>query len=304
MRILKSCCVFVASLGLTVSLRSAAGQTPRIEPLPAPRYTITLGARDACVTPRTHIRARADGGVIDVQLRPHGALEVALTGTPAADSYMGCTSTATQTFRLVQEFDVSCSDPNERNVSLTLSSTLCGYVRSMRKAAAGVQLASASVIPRTETVAPLVLSHPPLGVSGTQARLCNQQLPPAHGPPMPLGKFTLVADFVLDTTASGICNAHAVADFSPDTSLPADWVRMRDPFQGASKKSFGFIISLTTGPPAAVPPSASAPSQVRHAALLLKGTETGTQLVFDRSDTPRSLSQGVTTRSHTTPVPR
>jgi hypothetical protein len=277
MRTLVFCCLFVALPGLTVSFCPAAGQTPRIEPLPAPRYTITLGARDACVTPQTHLRARADGGAIDVQSRPSGTLEAVLTGTPAADSYMGCTSTATQTFRLVQEFDVSCSDPNERNVSFTLSSTLCGYVRSMRKAAAGVQLASVSVIPGTETVAPLVLSHPPLGVSGTQGRLCNQQLPPVHGPPMPLGKFKLVADFVLDTTASGICNAHAVADFSPDTSLPADWVRMRDPFQGASKKAFGFTISLTAGPPSAVSQSASVPSapvQVRQAALRLKKSST------------------------------
>ena len=271
MRTFVFCCMFLALSGLIDSLRPAAGQTPRVEPLPSPKYTVTLGARDACVTPQTHVRARADGGVIDVQLRTPSTLEAALTGTPAADSYMGCTSTATQTFRLVQEFDVSCSDPNERNVSFTLGSTLCGYVRSMRKAAAGVQLATASVIPSTETVAPLVLSHPVLGVSGTHGRLCNQQLPPVHGPPMPLGKFTLVADFVLDTSASGICNAHAVADFSPDTSLPADWVRMRDPFQGASKKSFGYTITLTAGPPSAVPPSASAPSapaQVRQTALL------------------------------------
>ena len=70
---------------------------------------------------------------------------------------------------------------------------------------------------------------------------------------MPLGRFTLVADFVLDSTASGVCNAHAVADFSPDTTLPADWVRMRDPFQGVSKKSFGFTFSISTDPPSSAP---------------------------------------------------
>ena len=66
---------------------------------------------------------------------------------------------------------------------------------------------------------------------------------------MPLGRYTLVADYVLDTTASGICNAHAVADFSPDTTLPAEWVRMRDPFQGVSKRSFGFTFSVAAGAP-------------------------------------------------------
>jgi hypothetical protein len=62
---------------------------------------------------------------------------------------------------------------------------------------------------------------------------------------MPLGRYTMVANFDIDTSASGICNAHAVADFSPDTTLPAEWVRMRDPFQGVAKKSFGFTFSLS-----------------------------------------------------------
>jgi hypothetical protein len=95
----------------------------------------------------------------------------------------------------------------------------------------------------------LALAHPTLSSAGTQAHLCNQHLPLVEGPPMPLGRYTLVADFVLDTTASGVCNAHAVADFSPDTTLPADWVRMRDPFQGVSKKAFGFSLSVSSAAP-------------------------------------------------------
>ena len=129
----------------------------------------------------------------------------------------------------------------------------------MRKAGACVSLASASVSPASWTGPPLALDHPPLCASGTEGRLCNQHLPPVQGPPMPLGHYTLVAFFVLDTTASGVCNAHAVADFSPDTSLPADWVRMRDPFQGASKKSFGFTLTVSAGPASGSPSSAAAP---------------------------------------------
>ena len=213
-----------------------------LAPLPAPTYTITLGGRDACVTPHTRMRARADGGIIDVQTSAPNTVTVTMTGTPAADSYLGCTSTATQTFHLVQEFEVACSDPSVQTVALTLDSSLVGYVRSTRKAAACVRLASASIAPESWDGSPLVLAHPQHCVSGTQARLCNQHLPLVQGPPMPLGRFTLIADFVLDTTASGVCNAHAVADFSPDTTLPAEWVRMRDPFQGVSKKSFGFTL--------------------------------------------------------------
>jgi hypothetical protein len=241
----------VVLCGLALVGPPLRAQTPAPKPLPTPKYIITLGGRDACVIPHTRNRARGDGGIIEVQISSpsSSALAVTMTGTPAADSYLGCTSTATQTFQLVQEFEVTCSDPSIRSVRLTLDSSLIGYVRSSRRAGASVSLARASVIPEVWQGAPLALAHPPLASSGTEARLCNQHLPPLEGPPMPLGRYTLVADFVLDATASGVCNAHSVADFSPDTTLPADWVRMRDPFQGVSKRSFGFSFTISSAAP-------------------------------------------------------
>jgi hypothetical protein len=246
--------------GLTMVARESPAQQPRPAPSRKPTYTITLDGRDACVTPSTRNRARADGGIIEVQTSPSSpnTVTVTMTGTPAADSYLGCTSTATQTFELVQELEVTCSDPSIQTVSLSLDSSLVGYVRSVRKAGAGVRLASVSVTRASRDVAPLELAHPPFLASGTQGRLCNQQLPTVQGPPMPLGRYTLVATFVLDTTASGVCNAHAVADFSPDTTLPAEWVRMRDPFQGVSKRAFGFTFSLSAAAPASATPVSGA----------------------------------------------
>lgn len=235
--------------GLLLAAVGSHGQTPRAEPIPAPRYTITLGGRDACVTPHTQHLARADGGIIDVQTPLPNILTVSMTGTPASVSYLCCTSTATQNFHLVQEFEIACSDPATTQVVLTVDSTLTGFLRSAREAGAYVRRASVSVVPVSGAAPPLVLEHPPSCTWGTQGRLCNQHLPPVQGPPMPLGRYLLVADFVLDTTAGGICNAHAVADFSPDTALPPDWVRTRDPFQGVSKKLFGFLLSLSAGPP-------------------------------------------------------
>ena len=73
--------------GLTLMATGSQGQQTRAEPLPAPSFTITLGGRDACVTPRTRNRARVDGGIIDVQTPSPSTLTVAMTGTPAADSY-------------------------------------------------------------------------------------------------------------------------------------------------------------------------------------------------------------------------
>ena len=94
-----------------------------------PRRTRRL--RDAAYTDAR----RADGGIIDVQLSSPAptAFTVTMTGTTAADSYLCCTSTAAQTFHLVQEFEVTCSDPSIRFVTLTLDSSLVGYVRSRAK---------------------------------------------------------------------------------------------------------------------------------------------------------------------------
>ncbi len=80
---------------------------------------------------------------------------------------------------------------------------------------------------------------------------------------MPVGRYTLTATFVLDTTASGICDSHAVADFSPDTALPPEWVRTRDPFQGVSKKSFGFTATITAAPPSATGAGVASTSRER-----------------------------------------
>ncbi len=68
----------------------------------------------------------------------------------------------------------------------------------------------------------------------------------------------MTVTFVLETRASGVCDSHAVADFSPDTALPPEWVRTRDPFQGVSKKSFGFTATVTAAPPTAREPGLGA----------------------------------------------
>jgi hypothetical protein len=174
-----------------------------------------------------------------------------MTGTTAANSYLGCTGVAGQSFQLVQDFEITSSDPRVRSVVLTLSTTLVGFVRSKGRASAAVRSAAVRVFPANGQASPLAQSYRCFSVTGTQGRLCNLQLPPIEGSPMPLGRYTLMAEFVLESQAGGVCDGHAVADFSPDTTLPADWVRTRDPFQTVSKKPFGFTIALTPSSPPA-----------------------------------------------------
>ena len=107
-----------------------------------------------------------------------------------------------------------------------------------------MRLAGARVCPLGAPEPIMVVSHPMLCVEGTDGRLCNQHLPVVEVQGVPLGRYALTADFVIDADASGLADAHANADFSPSTSLPTDWVRTRDPFQGVDKKNFGFSLTL------------------------------------------------------------
>ncbi len=259
--------VTTAGLVNLAMLAGAKGQTPSapaIPPAPAttasvpPTYTIALHTRNACVTPHAQKLARAEGGFIDVASPAPNVLTTSMTGTAAANSYLCCTGAAEEKFQLVQDLEITCSDPDQKLVALTLDTALVGFVRSKGRAGACMRRAEVCITPADLPGMPLTLAYPPLSVGGTAGQLCNQHLPPLEVPAMPVGRYTLTATFVLDTRASGVCDSHAVADFSPDTALPPEWVRTRDPFQGVSKKSFGFTATLTAAPPAAREPVAPA----------------------------------------------
>jgi hypothetical protein len=226
-----------------------AASTDGLPPIPAATYTINLKTRHACATPQTRNRALAEGGLIDVATPSPNTVTVTMTGTAAADSYLCCTGTAAESFELVQDLEITSSDPSIRTVALTLDSALVGFVRSKGRAGACVRRADVSVIPAGGDGTPLAVAYPFLCAEGTNGQLCNQHLPPVEGAALPLGRYTLVASFVLDTRASGVCDSHAVADFAPDTTLPQGWVRTRDPFQGVSKRTFGFSFSVSAAAP-------------------------------------------------------
>ena len=217
-------------------------------PAAPPTFTITLGARTACVDPTTRHFARADGGSIDVQGPAQGVLVANLCGSVAANAYLGHTGSALESFHLVQEFEIACSDTSVSTVALTLDSSLVGFVRSKYKGGACVQVASATVTSVGSPASPLSIAYPPMCVAGTEARLCNQHTEPITGRSLPLGKYVLTAELVIEAEASGLCDGHSAADFSPTAALPADFVRLRDPFQNVDKKNFGFTITLTAAP--------------------------------------------------------
>jgi hypothetical protein len=226
----------------------ATAQAP--EALPAisvsrPEYSLTLGGRSACVTPSHRGQSRAEGGQIDVTSPNSNALAAVLSGSVAANAYLGCPGSAAERFQLVQEFEITCSDKNIKTAKMSLDSVLAGFVRSKHRSGAGTRLATAKICPVGSSQPVMVITHPTLAVEGTDGRHCNQNLPTLEVSGLPLGSYTITAEFVLEAQAFGIADAHSHADFSPSGSLPSDWVRTRDPFQGVDKKNFGFSFILT-----------------------------------------------------------
>jgi hypothetical protein len=213
-----------------------------------PTVTISVGGRTACVTPATKHFARAEDGVIDVRVPAPGVLAANLSGCVAANAYLAHTGAASESFELAQEIEISCSDPRATTCTLTFDSTLVGFIRSKYRASACVKVAAAALTPANGGGSPISIAHQPSCVGGSDGRLCNQSLAPVVVSNVPLGKYVFTAEFVIEAEASGICDAHSAADFSSTSALSPDFVRLRDPFQNADKKNFGFNIVMTATP--------------------------------------------------------
>ncbi len=264
--------LFVAVFGACWAFAKADGpvDVPPV-PLSQPVYSITLGGRSACVVPGHRGQSRAEGGQIDLTSPNSNALTAVLSGSVAANAYLGCPGSASERFQLVQEFEITCSDKNVKTAMLSLDSVLAGFVRSKHRAGAGTRLATAKVFPEGSSQPVMIITHPTLAAQGTDGIHCNQHLPTLEVSGLPLGRYALTAEFVLEAEAFGIADAHANADFSPSGSLPADWVRTRDPFQGVDKKDFGFSLTLTVAADeaTAISERKNRTSDVRRAAMTM-----------------------------------
>lgn len=109
------------NLAVLVGAKAQPPSAPAIPAPPAgpaaapPTYTIVLHTRNACVTPHARKLARAEGGFIDVVTPAPNVLTISMTGTAAANSYLGTTGTASEKFRLVQDLEITCSGPEAHN---------------------------------------------------------------------------------------------------------------------------------------------------------------------------------------------
>ena len=71
---------------------------------------------------------QAEDGKVEITTEDNQAKAV-LTGAAGANVFLGAESTASLSVTVVQEFEVTCSDPAVNQVVLTLESNLLGFIR-------------------------------------------------------------------------------------------------------------------------------------------------------------------------------
>src|SRR3954451_18255638 len=164
-----------------------------------PTFEFGLRGEDKCIAPYTHGDAKTEEGKIEVT-PDKNTLTVTITGGVGANVFVGVHSEAMQTFRLLQEFEVSCSDTSVHEMILTLDSKLVGFVLNKHKASPCVRLASLTITPVGTSSPVLSISHP-LPCVGGAGGICapplgsqsTDPLPAVRSQPLPLGTYLIDA---------------------------------------------------------------------------------------------------------------
>jgi hypothetical protein len=226
--------------------------TPTVK---APEFEFTLGAASNGVAPYKHGSAAHEEGKIDLTTEPN-TLKLVMTGGVGANVFFGAQSTAVQSFSVYQEFEIASSDPAVTQVVLAMDTGLVGFVRGKHKASACVQAASVTIAPVGWSTTPLAVCHAPLCVTqpcgGDHCKpfgmMNKDPLPTITSPPMPLGRYVIQANFVIQADAGGLLDAHSTAIFSSEPTVLDPWEREHDLFTKEDKAGYGFTTILTASP--------------------------------------------------------
>lgn len=233
-------------------------------PLPAPAPAEAVATPGVIINLREPSETIAPGKSCDGLADPEAAaiaveadggdLTADLTGLTAAHCFIGGHSAAVLMFELTQPLDIAPEAPGVSGAEVTLAARLDGYLWARHKAQAAVKLADVAVYDAAGTLV-LSIAMPPAMVADGSLRYQQEATAPVTF--LPIGRYTLVAHFTIESGAGGLVRAHGTAQFGADDP-PGLWVQSGDPFAEVAKDDFGFHISLSA---AAIAPAAS---QARH----------------------------------------
>jgi hypothetical protein len=249
----------VAAVAVCMPLTAQARQNPptpvppgtpvtiTVQPAPsaAPPVSITLAARHGHVTPYRSGCTHTGGGNIDVAQPNPNTVVVTMTGVAVAYGSPCQSGAATLNFDLEQCFEVNFDNPKLKKAKITIEGRVIGLLRSHCKGGqAGYKNASAAIGAGPAQI--IALTVPPHEVVGGENLAVNDHDGPISVP-IAAGKYILRQTFTVEAIAPKMilpCKAPS-AEFAPDPALDPLWISYKEPFHGASKKDFGFQVTIT-----------------------------------------------------------
>jgi hypothetical protein len=106
--------------------------------------------------------------------------------------------------------------------------------------------ATASIAVDPATI--IALAFEPHSVAGCENLAINDHKGPVSVV-VPAGEYHLVQTFRIEAAhGHSVCGKAAAAEFAPDPALDPTWISITEPFHGATKKDFGFRVTLRVEP--------------------------------------------------------
>jgi len=212
---------------------------------PSPPASIVLGSRHGHVTPNRCGFTHTGGGNIDVAQPTSDVVVITMAGVAVAGAHPFTDSTASMSFDLTQNFEISFDNPKLKRAKLILEGRVIGLLRSHEKGGgtAAEGPGCASVLGDGKSL--VTLCVPEHAVACGENLSINDHEGPVEIPIVP-GKYTLAQTFLITASHPGTlrpCKA-ASTEFAPDPALDPLWISYWEPFHGANKKDFGFQITL------------------------------------------------------------
>lgn len=213
-------------------------------PPPPPPARIVLGPRHSQVIPCRSGHAHTGDGNVDVAQPYPDTVVVTMTGVAAAGANPCKESQANVGFEFGQEFEIRFDSPKLKKAKLVVEGRIIGLLRSTCRGGGSAEVGQGCATVDAGGMALLTVCTPPAAVTGGQNVSVNHHEGPSEAPIVP-GKYALHETFGVSAThPRTACPGKAIAEFGSDSGLDGLWITAHDPFSGASKKDFGFQVTI------------------------------------------------------------
>jgi hypothetical protein len=227
-----------------LAMLTLAGVVPAALGADNPPVTITLGGRQAHVTPLSEGFTHTGGGNIDVAQPSPDTVVITMTGVAVAGAHPFKGSVASLNFELEQCVEIVFDKPETKQAKLSVEGRVIGLLRSHNGGGSATQCPGSVAISNSAGQV-LALTVQPHDVAGGQNLSVNCKEDPAAAL-VSAGRYTVSGKWSVSANhpkSIKPCKA-ASAEFAPDPALDPLWISYWEPFHGAAKKDFGFQIAI------------------------------------------------------------